>query len=433
MALSNTGVTFSKVRATLKSAAVNMTQLCTSNRINKWSKHKPYRSSRTTSNTITQLDNELKVIGYGLSYSATQTYSISQISKLITDSDNNNLPTFAYNRPRGGARNEFYRLGDFRGYENNARPPLYKDEQLTSTVSQVKDNKVTVIYMGNLTNSYELTINDLSLANNSNYLKDLYIGAVIYDPISKEYGYGVVTDKKTSAAFAADGQVGIEISHWSTNALSKISTNGTSNWISLVFIASTTNLSTAAIYPLDFTKDIFKVSKASIPSSTLVQITGSFFVGEERNPNWSSGSDGVHVTGRAEKPEYFLYLNVKNNTATAFNNVKVEIIVKSTYSSHTSYTITDSTVISNLSMNGNKLGGFNLPANGSAKFCGTGDVPYEFQPKLNEEEAFFNGAYDVEIRLKDSSGNYWNANSYTSSVSFTNLWITSANDRFPSD
>jgi len=111
MALPTTGLTTSAVASAIGEASNDVGALCTSNKINKWSKWKPIRYNKLTG----IVEQDLQDVNYGIS-KHTQTFTPSEVISY----------NFSYEKPRGGSNNEFFRLGDFRGYNHNAVAPFIK-------------------------------------------------------------------------------------------------------------------------------------------------------------------------------------------------------------------------------------------------------------------------------------------------------------------
>lgn len=102
MALPNTGISTTLVGTTLVVATRNVGNLCRAESINKWSAHKPVRFNKEGG--LTEEDFQ------------SAKYGINPIDE-------------AYERPRGKNEtyNEPFRLGDFRGYNHQALPPVWVD------------------------------------------------------------------------------------------------------------------------------------------------------------------------------------------------------------------------------------------------------------------------------------------------------------------
>lgn len=107
MALPNTGITVSLVRNTLGENKNDVGQLCTSNKINKWSFYKPI-----TSNKLILTDADFYAVNDGFT---AQSYNnaIDCWNAII------NGETWTHQTAEAP-----YRLGDFRGYDHNANPFL---------------------------------------------------------------------------------------------------------------------------------------------------------------------------------------------------------------------------------------------------------------------------------------------------------------------
>ena len=111
MALGTTGISATLVANTIGVGSNDVGTLCTSNKINKWSKKKPV--SYQTSSSLT--DAQLKETNYGFN---------------ITSNTNLDSPTgWSYVRPTGGMTSP-YRLGDFRGYNHEAKTFIWVENYI---------------------------------------------------------------------------------------------------------------------------------------------------------------------------------------------------------------------------------------------------------------------------------------------------------------
>lgn len=107
-----TNISTTLVANTLGISSHNVGQLCTSDRINMWSKYKPVRYN--TSAPIT--DDQRKYAYYGIDLD----YVCSKDPIILFDRAKEE---WRYKRPSGGSSSP-YRLGDFRKYNHNARYPF---------------------------------------------------------------------------------------------------------------------------------------------------------------------------------------------------------------------------------------------------------------------------------------------------------------------
>jgi hypothetical protein len=114
-ALPTTGITTSMVAKAIGEGSNDVGTLCKSTKINKWSKWKPIRSNKITGIT----EQVLQSVNFGF-----------PLQGLTDDPQDVISYDFLYNKPRGGAYNEFFRLGDFRGYNHNALAPLIAQENI---------------------------------------------------------------------------------------------------------------------------------------------------------------------------------------------------------------------------------------------------------------------------------------------------------------
>jgi hypothetical protein len=102
-ALPLTGISTSMVAQAIGEGSNDVGTLCKSTKINKWSAWKPIASPL---GTLTQVDVENA--GYGL----------TRVNAMQFPWE------ISYIKPRGGAHNEPFRLGDFRNYNHSALPPV---------------------------------------------------------------------------------------------------------------------------------------------------------------------------------------------------------------------------------------------------------------------------------------------------------------------
>lgn len=124
MALDTVNINVSLVNNTLNAGVTDVYGLCTSDKINKWSKYKPVRLSAANSVNNTDWFRATDGnCGYEIPYIVyADTWALSPLSATtaVTDLDWN------YLKPTGGT-NSPYRLGDFRGYEHEANESMIID------------------------------------------------------------------------------------------------------------------------------------------------------------------------------------------------------------------------------------------------------------------------------------------------------------------
>ena len=111
--LTRTNISTTLVANELQTSSHDVGTLCTHKNINMWSKWKPINVNATTLTDQILIDNN-----YGIIAPEPDT----SIERAMTRA-------WAYNRPTGGA-NSPYRLGDFRGYDHTAPPPVSTQEDV---------------------------------------------------------------------------------------------------------------------------------------------------------------------------------------------------------------------------------------------------------------------------------------------------------------
>ena len=134
--------------------------MCTHTSINKWSKWKPIRYNTVSGITATILSNA----NFGLVPASTST-NYAAIAGV----------KWAYNKPRGGAYDEPFRIGDFRNYNHEALPICSIDEapKANRTFNTSKQITAAINVSGT---DYTIGLNDFA-----GTIGDMYFGAVIVD------------------------------------------------------------------------------------------------------------------------------------------------------------------------------------------------------------------------------------------------------------
>ena len=110
MALPNSNISVSMVKAELGAATNDVGRLCTHPNVNKWSKYKPVRLKKVTGLT----ESDFKQANFGFNILASSDSPSVDILSRYWD----------YLKPIGGSATPF-RLGDFRQYDHNEGKPLF--------------------------------------------------------------------------------------------------------------------------------------------------------------------------------------------------------------------------------------------------------------------------------------------------------------------
>ena len=125
MALGTTGISTTLVANELGVGSNDVGTLCTSDKINKWSKWKPVSYAAPTSLTLEQLTSA----NFGLN--------------VTSNTDLDNPKEWSYVKPTGGALSP-YRLGDFRGYNHSAKPFLWIDDYVWDYYSYPSSQSIEI-------------------------------------------------------------------------------------------------------------------------------------------------------------------------------------------------------------------------------------------------------------------------------------------------
>ena len=192
MAALSTPINTTKVANTIQSSSRNVGVLCTASTINKWSKHKPIRYPKvdgllekewrgTTADILQNIIYGLKVGTGGMNWK-----------------DLHNTKYEYVGRPTGGA-NAPYRLGDFRGYDHDARPSLYgfpgNDEYYYWDAEG--SLSITIINDWNGTNTTGINLSDLTDLNDAYDIADYYPCVMIGTWVHACYNKTLMSPERT--------------------------------------------------------------------------------------------------------------------------------------------------------------------------------------------------------------------------------------------
>ena len=168
MALPNTNISVAMVKAELGASTNDVGALCTHPNINKWSRWKPVRSNKVTGLVETDLENAQ----FGFDFPAAINAGVSVLSQ-----------NWVYDKPRGLAHNEGYRLGDFRNYNHQAGIPftISIPDTFLANASSPSIGICSVVSTDN-----DISLNDL--------LGDRYLGAMVFPTGSTGEAYYKTTD-----------------------------------------------------------------------------------------------------------------------------------------------------------------------------------------------------------------------------------------------
>lgn len=203
MALGTTDITTSVVSQEINLASNSVGTLCSSNKINKWSKFKPisYASNTGIYGETGNNDTILKNLNYGL--------TATKIDRTTL-----NTTEWSYLRPTGGQYSP-YRLGDFRGYNHQAKPFIRIDDvQWNPSTTPVESLTITPTYKfgsnsydgnvqsnsGQSTSNIEIYPQDLLAPLSNTTLSNMYLGIVAKDIPNANTVEGVFTSGKLNEA-----------------------------------------------------------------------------------------------------------------------------------------------------------------------------------------------------------------------------------------
>lgn len=195
-------VSIDDVKTALGVSTNDVAALCTSDKINMWAKYKP-----TKKNAIFT-DDWWKGDDFNAGISIPYTEKIENVLGYYNLNDGTDNG-WSYRKPTGGASSP-YRLGDFRGYNRNARSPLGAmsnvPEQRTITGSFI----VTLIFSPKM-NADEIPLSSVSA------VAQTYFGCIMYDSSNNFYAIRTIGTKISD--ITEDDAFGIEMK-WSSGQFS---------------------------------------------------------------------------------------------------------------------------------------------------------------------------------------------------------------------
>lgn len=142
---------------------LNVVSLCTSSKINMWSKRKPVKHPSLDALTDSQIGGTSG--DYGISYPSTR--NLNTI-KDYYDGGNNG---YSYDKPNGSAVAP-YRLSDFKGYKHDAYPPMGGSLTVAKQVIHTSNIQISVDFR--LQDVDDLSIEDFQT------FKNCYFGIALY-------------------------------------------------------------------------------------------------------------------------------------------------------------------------------------------------------------------------------------------------------------
>lgn len=178
-------VSIDDVKSVLGESSNDLAILCKSPKINVWAKYKP------TDYNATFTDNWSKGKDGNYGLNITVDNRVSSWNALVAEySKDNNGYSNIYKRPSGGATSP-YRLGDFRGYNHNAKPEI--GDYLAAT-NYIEDQQISLSVTHNV-----VTVDGDQVSYNAvSEFKNLYFGYVITDISGKTLKL-IVTSSTTSS------------------------------------------------------------------------------------------------------------------------------------------------------------------------------------------------------------------------------------------
>lgn len=194
MKLGSTNISTTTVANALQTSSHDVGTLCTHANINKWAKGKPVSYATNTGITDAQR----------ASYPCNHGYTIPQSQSMQLHG------SWSYNKPTGGASSP-YRLGDFRGYDTEATPPiesLLPEHTWNVFATGNMTQTLGIKYLLNGSGQYggpgntEISLNELWV-NGSKRLDSLYLAAatdsthycIAKNPLSSGTGYANITSQ----------------------------------------------------------------------------------------------------------------------------------------------------------------------------------------------------------------------------------------------
>lgn len=194
MSLPYTGLTFEIVAKELGEKSLKLSDLCTSKNINLFAWRKPFAYA---ANKV-ELDDYQAWRG--------RAYGFQMVAQIERPETGAEMPEMSYNPPTGGT-SEPFRLGDFRGYDHNAKSPITMNitteyDDIKPTVCKLTfnqlDGQLTLSEIFNTQNIYLTFIyvnaNRIRVVSASKAIKDLDRTEQVLEIPSSSADTGIETD-----------------------------------------------------------------------------------------------------------------------------------------------------------------------------------------------------------------------------------------------
>lgn len=160
MALGLLNISHALIRNTLGEDTKLLSALCKSNKINRWSRFKPFQYNAADFATVAAWRNAAKAADYGI---------------VCPSGDNNPITAavkaYTYQRPTSN-----YRRSDFRNYEHYATQPIYGMGNISFNTLQ--SSQAAFQWPTSATTEYNISLRDLGL-HNAHKLGDCYAALVL--------------------------------------------------------------------------------------------------------------------------------------------------------------------------------------------------------------------------------------------------------------
>lgn len=172
----NIGISVADCQAVFGTNRNTFGDVITNEAINKWAKYKPLRSSKLGVLTVT----ERKELNHGLTMT-----KYTSPSALVAGYTND----YAYLRPRGKTTyNEWFRRGDFNGYNHNAEGPVQSFACPSGDVTENQDIIVRLyLNPSNQVPAGSLVWSDIDPEDASHPISQYYFGVIIRTGTSSTY------------------------------------------------------------------------------------------------------------------------------------------------------------------------------------------------------------------------------------------------------
>lgn len=230
--------------------------LVPANKVNPWAKYKPIRSDKLGILT----DSERELENYGLSIPSSGFSSINAMIAGLSNSDWTYLPPRGKGNGSGGS-DEWFRIRDFEGYNQNADAPIYPIAEVTDLTSSESSMDAGLGFGRNIASqSGYLTLDDLRVDGHSvsDPFGEYYFGIALY--YSDTVRYATTMSNKYGTIAPSLSEIGLSVVGVSVPGSGSRIYRAVPFFASIPFTSMPSNYA-GSLYPLPFAECQLRITR----------------------------------------------------------------------------------------------------------------------------------------------------------------------------